>query len=81
MAALQPLEAHLGAEEPSLSPDTQRQLCDYAGSLFSVVISPASNTTQVNERQQFRALPRDLSRRVEEDLKFSGRSPTAAASS
>jgi len=36
-----------------------------------VVISPASSTTPVNERRQFRGLPRDRSRRrVEEDLQF-----------
>ena len=64
--------AELGAEEPSLSPGTQRQFFDYAGPLFSVVISPASSTTPVNERRRFRALPRDRSRRrVEEDLSFS----------
>lgn len=64
--------AELGAEEPSLSPGTQRQFFDYAGPLFSVVISPASSTVPVNERRRFRALPRDRSRRrVEEDLTFS----------
>ena len=36
-----------------------------------MVISPASSTTPVNERRQFRGLPRDRSRRrVEEDLQF-----------
>ena len=64
--------AELGAAEPSLSPGTQRQFFDYAGPLFSVVISPASSTTPVNERRRFRALARDRSRRrVEEDLQFS----------
>lgn len=64
--------ADLGVAEPSLSPGTQRQFFDYAGPLFSVVISPASSTTPVNERRRFRALPRDRSRRrVEEDLQFS----------
>ena len=68
--------AELGAEEPSLSPGTQRQFFDYAGPLFSVVISPASSTTPVNERRRFRALPRDRSRRrVEEDLTFSWEIP------
>jgi hypothetical protein len=63
--------AELGAEEPSLSPGTQRQFFDYAGPLFSVVLSPASSTTPVNERRRFRALPRDRSRRrVEADLMF-----------
>ena len=64
--------AELGATEPSLAPGTQRQFFEYAGPLFSVVISPASSTTPVNERRRFRALPRDRSRRrVEEDLQFS----------
>jgi hypothetical protein len=63
--------AELGAAEPSLRPGTQRQFFDYAGPLFSVVISPASSTTPVNERRRFRALPRDRSRRrVEEELQF-----------
>ena len=64
--------AELGAAEPSPSPGTQRQFFDYAGPLFSVVISPASSTTPVNEQRRFRALPRDRSRRrVEENLQFS----------
>ena len=63
--------AELGAEEPAFSPGTQRQFFDYAGPLFSVIISPASSTTPVNERRKFRALPRDRARRrVEEDLRF-----------
>ncbi len=63
--------AELGAEEPVFSPGTQRQFFDYAGPLFSVIISPASSTTPVNERRKFRALPRDRARRrVEEDLRF-----------
>jgi hypothetical protein len=49
----------------------QRQFFEYAGPLFSVVISPASSTTPVNERRKFRALPRDRSRRrVVEDIEF-----------
>ena len=64
--------AEFGAAEPSLSPGTQRQFFDFAGPLFSAVISPASSTTPVNERRRFRALPRDRSRRrVQEDLQFS----------
>lgn len=61
----------LGAAEPAFHPGVQRQFFDYAGPLFSVVISPAASTTPVNERRRFRALPRDRSRRrVEEGLKF-----------
>jgi hypothetical protein len=64
--------ADLGVAEPSISSGAQRQFFDFAGPLFSVVISPASSTTLVNERRRFRALPRDRSRRrVEEDLEFS----------
>lgn len=64
--------ANLGVAEPSFSPGVQRQFFDYAGPLFSVVISPASSTILVNERRRFRALPRDRSRRrVEQDLHFS----------
>lgn len=62
----------LGIAEPSFNSSVQRQFFDYAGPLFSVVISPATSTTPVNERRRFRALPRDRSRRrVEEDLQFS----------
>src|SRR6202034_4099873 len=54
---------------PSGSP--QRQFFDYAGPLFSVVVSPAASTTPLNETRKFRALPRDRSRRrVVEDLQF-----------
>jgi hypothetical protein len=49
----------------------QRQFFDYAGPLYSVVISPASSTAPLNEARKFRALPRDRSRRrVEEGLRF-----------
>jgi len=62
----------LGVTEPAFNLGMQRHFFDYAGPLFSVVISPASSTTPVNERRRFRALPRDRSRRhVEEDLQFS----------
>ena len=62
----------LGVAEPSFNSGGQRQFFDYAGPLFSVVISPASSTIPVNERRRFRALPRDRSRRrVDEDLQFS----------
>jgi hypothetical protein len=61
----------LGVAEPSQATGTQRQFFDYAGPLFSVVISPAASTVPVNEQRRFRALPRDRSRRrVEEDLQF-----------
>ena len=61
----------LGASEPDMHSGPQRQFFEYAGPLFSVVISPASSMTSVNERRKFRALPRDRSRRrVVEDLEF-----------
>ncbi|HTU48871.1 MAG TPA: ATP-binding protein [Bryobacteraceae bacterium] len=64
--------ADFGVAEPSLDKGVQKQFFDYAGPLFSVLISPASSTITVNERRHFRALPRDRSRRrVEEDLRFS----------
>ena len=64
--------AEPGVAEPNIHPELQRQFFDYAGPLFSVVISPASSTTPINERRRFRALPRDRSRRrVVEDLEFS----------
>jgi hypothetical protein len=59
----------LSARLPADSP--QRQFFDYAGPLFSVVVSPAASTTSLNETRKFRALPRDRSRRrVTEDLSF-----------
>ncbi|MEO6747558.1 MAG: ATP-binding protein [Caldimonas sp.] len=53
----------LGVAEPAFHPSAQRQFFDYAGPLFSVVVSPAAGTVRVNERRRFRALPRDRSRR------------------
>jgi hypothetical protein len=61
----------LGVSEPDMHSGPQRQFFEYAGPLFSVVISPASSTTPVNERRKFRALPRDRSRRrVVEDIEL-----------
>ena len=60
-----------GIAEPDLNRGVQRQFFEYAGPLFSVVVSPASSTMPINERRRFRALPRDRSRRrVDEDLRF-----------
>ena len=65
-------QGDLGVTEPAFNLGVQRHFFDYAGPLFSVVISPACSTTPVNERRRFRALPRDRSRRrVEADLQFS----------
>ena len=62
----------LGVGEPAFNPEEpQRQFFDYAGPLFSVVVSPAASTVPVNERRRFKALPRDRSRRrVADDLRF-----------
>jgi hypothetical protein len=60
-----------GVSEPKPIDSPQRQFFDYAGPLFSVVVSPAASTTSLNETRKFKALPRDLSRRrVVEDLAF-----------
>jgi Histidine kinase-, DNA gyrase B-, and HSP90-like ATPase len=64
-------ELTLGARKPNVSGTPQRQFFDFAGPLFSVVISPAANTAPLNELRKFRALPRDRSRRrVLDDLVF-----------
>jgi hypothetical protein len=63
--------AALGLAEPSLSEPPQRQFFDYAGPLYSVVISPAARTMPLNDVRKFAALPRDRSRRrVQEELRF-----------
>jgi hypothetical protein len=59
----------LARTEPREAP--QREFFDYAGPLFSVVVSPAASTVPLNETRKFRALPRDRSRRrVVDDLQF-----------
>lgn len=61
----------LGVAEPAIALPAQRQFFDYAGPLFSVVISPAAGTVPVNEKRRFRVLPRDRSRRtLTEELSF-----------
>ncbi len=60
-----------GLPESGPAESPQRQFFDYAGPLFSVVVSPAASTTPLNETRKFRALPRDRSRRrVVDDLQF-----------
>jgi hypothetical protein len=60
-----------GATEPERPGDKQRQFFEFAGPLFSVTISPASSVLRVGASREFRALPRDRSRRrVERDLQF-----------
>src|SRR5215471_11180340 len=61
----------LGAAEPEPHEDKQRQFFEFAGPLFSVAISPGSSVVRIGANREFRALPRDRSRRrVEEDLQF-----------
>ena len=68
-AELESLLPGLPDSGPTDSP--QRQFFDYAGPLFSVVVSPAASTTPLSETRRFRALSRDRSRRrVVDDLQF-----------
>ena len=62
----------LGIGEPEAPGATpQREFFQYAGPLFSVVVSPSAATIGVGESRVLRAMPRDRSRRrVEEDLSF-----------
>ena len=61
------MEAGVGGEIP----DPQRQFFDYAGPLFSVVISPTSSVVEVGGSRALRAVARDRARRrVEQDLRF-----------
>lgn len=61
----------VGAPEPEPGSVKQRQFFEYAGPLFSVVVSPASSVVRVGEQRLFRALPYDRARRrVETDLTF-----------
>ena len=61
----------VGAREPEISNVKQRQFFEYAGPLFSVVVSPASSVVRVGEQRSLRALPYDRARRrVETDLTF-----------
>jgi hypothetical protein len=60
-----------GVAEPERGEDKQRRFFEFAGPLFGVTISPASSVLRVNAGREFRALPRDRSRRrVEQDLEF-----------
>jgi hypothetical protein len=61
----------VGAPEPEPGSVKQRQFFEYAGPLFSVVVSPASSVVRVGEQRSLRALPYDRARRrVESDLTF-----------
>ena len=55
---------------PEIS-EPQRQFFEYAGPLFSVVISPTSSVVEVGGSRALRAITRDRARRpVEQDLTF-----------
>ncbi|HEX6731272.1 MAG TPA: ATP-binding protein [Pyrinomonadaceae bacterium] len=63
--------AAVGATEPEISGVKQRQFFEYAGPLFTVVVSPASTVVRVGDKRALRALPYDRARRrVESDLRF-----------
>jgi hypothetical protein len=60
-----------GITEPEIGKEKQKQFFEFAGPLFSVVVSPASSVVRVGEERSLRALPYDRSRRrVETDLTF-----------
>jgi len=64
-------EGWLGVAEPSVQDSPQRQFFEFAGPLFTVVISPAAATVPLHAVRKFRPLPRDRScRRVTEGLSF-----------
>ncbi|HEU4391468.1 MAG TPA: ATP-binding protein [Blastocatellia bacterium] len=64
-------EVPVGVTEPERGNGRQRQFFEFAGSLFSVLVSPASSVVRVNEQRSLRALPYDRARRrVEENLSF-----------
>jgi len=49
----------------------QRQFFEFPGPLFSVTVSPASSVVRIGDKKEFRAIPRDQSRRqVEQDIEF-----------
>jgi hypothetical protein len=55
----------------ALGDDRRQRFFEFAGPLFSVVVSPASSIVRVGEKKELRALPRDRSRRrIEQGLEF-----------
>jgi hypothetical protein len=52
-----PEDQVLGSAEPEPTAEPQRQFFEHAGSIFSVVVSPAASTIAVNASRQFKALP------------------------
>jgi len=61
----------VGISDAETNYGKQRQFFEFAGPLFSVVISPASSVVRVGEQRSLRALPYDRARRrVEANLTF-----------
>jgi len=57
--------------EPDGDDATQKQFFEYAGPLFSVLISPKSSVVSVDKRKKYRVVCRDRSRRIVlENLKY-----------
>jgi hypothetical protein len=64
-------ESMTGVSETETANGRQRKFFEFAGPLFSVVVSPASSVVRVGEQRSLRALPYDRARRrVETDLTF-----------
>jgi len=66
----------LAMEDPAYNEtsEPQRQFFEYAGPLFSVVISPTSSVIEVGGSRALRAIARDRARRpVEQDLTYAWR--------
>jgi hypothetical protein len=58
-------------KEPDGDDVTQKQFFEYAGPLFSVLISPKSSVVSIDKRKKYRVVCRDRSRRlVFEDLEY-----------
>ena len=74
-AAMEPAAPLETAEaEQSDDLESQRQFFEFAGPLFSVVISPTSSVVEVGRSRTLRAIARDRARRpVEHDLAFAWR--------
>jgi hypothetical protein len=63
-----------GASADSAISEPQRQFFEYAGPLFSAVISPTSSVVEVGGTRALRAIARDRARRpVEQDLTYAWR--------
>ncbi|HEX6793663.1 MAG TPA: ATP-binding protein, partial [Casimicrobiaceae bacterium] len=73
-AAMEPAGSFETEAEPLASPDGQRRFFEFAGPLFSVVVSPTSSVVEVGGSRTLRAIARDRARRpVEHDLAFAWR--------